>query len=76
MPAIKDLENKLSLVLSNLRIEEVLFITGAGISSATPTKFPIGNELHELILEAFSNLNKFEIQTLLTNYQPLEKLAK
>ncbi len=53
---IDDIESKLGLNIRELQANEVLFFTGAGISAASPIDFPLGDELHKLVLKQYTNL--------------------
>lgn len=52
--------------ISELPASQVLFLTGAGISSPPPTSFPLGNPLHRLLLSSFSSLTPGEVCALLS----------
>jgi len=52
--------------LPGLPASQVLFVTGAGISSPPPTAFPLGNPLHRLLISNFSSLTQGEICALLS----------
>jgi hypothetical protein len=42
---------------------DVVFLTGAGISAPSPTDYPLGSELHELLLSAFTDLDRADVAT-------------
>ena len=46
---------------------EILFISGAGISHADPCSFPLGNELHRILLQYYTDMTNWEIDLFLTN---------
>ena len=52
--------------LRDLRACDVLFLTGAGISSPAPSSFPLGKPLHRLLIASYSSLSQGEIGTLLS----------
>ncbi|MCH8491092.1 MAG: hypothetical protein LAT81_14345 [Oceanicaulis sp.] len=76
MSNLKKIENKLKLTLNSLSPNQVLFITGAGISVASPTSFANGNELHELFLKKFSKLTFSERNRLIDIKFPFEKTCQ
>jgi len=62
---LDDLERGLNLDIRQLPESEVLFFTGAGISAASPTDFPLGDEFHNLILQYYTGLKCREITKLI-----------
>jgi|GEM_PF-2774631 hypothetical protein len=67
---------KININSETLTEKDVLFISGAGISAANPTKFALGSELHELILQTFTNLNKSQIDNYLSKSFALEETCQ
>jgi hypothetical protein len=74
--AYKNIFSKLNIDPNSLSEKDVLFISGAGISAASPTQFALGDELHKVILKTFSKLNDEEIINYLTKKIALEETCQ
>jgi hypothetical protein len=74
--AFENVFTKLNLDPKTLTERNVLFISGAGISAASPTRFALGDELHRLILNAFSNLNPDQLDIYLGKGLQLEETCQ
>lgn len=61
MAIVSDTLNSIGIRVN--RPEKVVFLTGAGISAPDPTQFPLGNELHRLLLKTFTNLSDLQIDS-------------
>lgn len=65
MKSISELSNTIGIPLEkNLQVNEVLFFSGAGISVPPPANFPLGNELHRMLLEYAEKRNKKDAENL------------
>lgn len=72
--------NHIDLRLKNeVEPKDVLFFTGAGISVAPPSNFPLGNVLHRMILEHAEKFNKsaaIALSEKLVFEETISRLAK
>jgi hypothetical protein len=59
--------------LTSLTPQDVLFLTGAGISAPDPTGFTLGDELHRLVLENFTSLAPKEVVEVFAKKIPFEQ---
>lgn len=65
---IDEIGKELSLNLSkNNNPKDILFFTGTGISNADPCAFPLGNELHKILLKYYTDMTELEINDFLKN---------
>lgn len=63
-----EIEKKLSLNLSkNNNPKDILFFTGTGISNPDPCAFPLGDELHKILLHYYTDMTDLEINDFLIN---------
>ena len=74
------IQTQIDLCLNNdSKPEDILFFTGAGISVAPPSNFPLGNVLHRMILELAEKFNKYDAIALsekLVFEETISRLAK
>lgn len=72
---IKELEDKLK-INQNMgnKPSDILFFTGSGISAADPCAFPLGKELHRILLQYYTDMTNLEIDDYL--YQNLVSFDK
>jgi hypothetical protein len=65
MKSLVELSKKIGIPLEkSLQPNEVLFFSGAGISVPPPANFPLGNELHRMLLEYAEKFNKNDAENL------------
>lgn len=75
---IKALSDKLKISLTKDNApEDILFFTGAGISAPDPCSFPLGQELHRILLHYYTDMTSWEIEGFLNNNPiPFEKTVE
>jgi len=67
---------KISLTKGN-EPKDILFFTGAGISAPDPCSFPLGQELHRILLQYYTDMTSWEIEGFLNqNLIPFEKTVE
>ncbi len=66
--SIVEIEKKLNLSLNKDNDpQDILFFTGSGISSPDPCAFPLGQELHRMLLQYYTDMTNSEINDFLKN---------
>ena len=80
MKSITELSNRIGITLDkSLQPYEVLFFAGAGISVPPPANFPLGNELHRMLLEYAEKRNKKDAENLSKSFifeETVSRLSK
>lgn len=74
----ENLANKLKISLTKgNEPKEILFFTGAGISAPEPCSFPLGQELHRILLQYYTDMTSWEIEGFLNqNPIPFERTVE
>lgn len=74
----EELASKLKISLNkDNNTSDILFFTGAGISAPDPCSFPLGQELHRILLQYYTDMTSWEIEGFLNqNPIPFERTVE